>query len=206
MLGCLLPVLAMGQSPACAIGMVIRAGAVNDDAKILEFNPTNGLYKVQYLSGVYKGDFGWLPPRSLKTCTAPAIAAVPESWFQGIWQLHTGGGGAWAKNPTTGSWKVIGLNTAGAPPIRINGDGSYEWVINDKVTVRGTWRTAAVTERKYGYEKLGTVILLQRGEDGKDWLVSRQLVSTTDGQDQILIERVDLGLTYRGDRIGRSPR
>jgi hypothetical protein len=128
---------------------------------------------------------------------------VDETWFVGVWQLFVGGGGAWQKNPTTNSWKVVGLDAAGAPPIRINQDGSYEWIIDQKQTITGKWRRAAASELKYGYEKRGTTILLLNGESGKNWLVSRELVSTSDGRDRILIERADLGLTYRGNRIGK---
>lgn len=126
---------------------------------------------------------------------------MAESWFQGVWQLNTGGGGAWQKNPSTGSWKVVGLDVAGAPPIQIRADGSYEWVIDSKQTIKGKWRPALAGERKYGYDKRGTVILIEEGESGKNWLVSRELVGTNDGRDRILIERVDLGTTYRGNRV-----
>jgi hypothetical protein len=188
--------------PACQIGMVVRAGALNYDAKILALDQSTGLYKVQFVTG-YKGDVEYVPPTGLKTCKAPDIAPVDEAWFVGVWQLFTGGGGAWQKNPTTNSWKVVGLDAAGAPPIRINQDGSYEWIIDQKQTITGKWRRAAASELKYGYEKRGTTILLLNGESGKNWLVSRELVSTSDGRDRILIERVDLGLTYRGNRIGK---
>ena len=188
--------------PACQIGMVVRAGALNYDAKILEFDTVKGLYKVQYVTG-YKGDIEYLAPKSLKTCKAPEIAPVAETWFVGVWQLFTGGGGAWQNNPVTSSWKVIGLDSAGAPPIRIGADGTYEWVIDSSQTVSGQWRKAASSELKYGYEKLGTTIILLKGESGKNWLVSRELTSTNDGRDRILIERADLGLTYRGNRVGK---
>ena len=45
--------------------------------------------------------------------------------------------------------------------------------------------------------------ILLKGEDDKNWLVSRELEGTTDGRDRILIERTDLGLTYRGNRVGK---
>ena len=196
----LLPLAALAEDPACEIGMVVKAGAMNYNAKIMEFNQASGLYKVQYVTGSM-GDIEFVPPSGLKTCKAPPIAPVAEAWFQGVWQLNKGGGGAWQKNPSTGSWKVVGLDVAGAPPIRISPGGTFDWVINDKQTISGRWRTAAANERKYGYDKKGTVILLQQGEDGKDWLVTRELVGTTDGRDRILIERVDLGLTYRGNRV-----
>lgn len=105
------------QMPACEIGMVIRAGALNYDAKIIEFSKTTGLYKVQYVTG-YKGDIEFVPPTGLKTCSAPTIAPVAEKWFVGVWQLFNGGGGAWQKNPTTNTWKVIGLDAAGGHSIK----------------------------------------------------------------------------------------
>jgi hypothetical protein len=196
-----LPTFAYAENPPCQIGMIVRAGALNYDAKILAFDVAKGLYKVQYVTG-YKGDIEWVAPKGLKTCTAPEIASVTAPWFEGVWQLSTGGGGAWQKNSTTGSWKVVGLDTAGAPPIRINANGTYEWVIDHVKTVNGQWRKAASSELKYGYEKRGTTIILLKGEDDKNWLVSRELVGTSDGRDRILIERTDLGLTYRGNRVG----
>lgn len=197
----LFPLSVLAADPACQIGMVVRAGAMNYDAKILAFDPVKGLYKVEYVKG-YKGDIEWLPPKGLKTCSAGDISVINEPWFVGVWQLSTGGGGAWQKNPSTGSWRVVGLDTAGAPPIRISADGSFEWVINQTTTAKGRWRKAEQSELKYGYDKRGTLIILLRGEDDKNWLVTRELAGTSDGRDRILIERTDLGLTYRGNRIG----
>ena len=37
------------QTPPCQLGMVVRSGAMNYDAKILEFNSASGLYKVEYI-------------------------------------------------------------------------------------------------------------------------------------------------------------
>lgn len=195
------PLLVFAADPACQIGMVVRAGAMNYDAKIVAFDSAKGLYKVEYVKG-YKGDTEWLPPKGLKTCVAADIATVPLPWFVGVWQLSTGGGGAWQKNPSSGSWHIVGLDTAGAPPIRISADGSFEWVINQTTTAKGSWRKAEQAELKYGYDKRGTAIILLKGEDDKNWLVTRELVGTSDARDRILIERTDLGLTYRGNRIG----
>src|SRR5437762_3382345 len=88
---------------------------------------------------------------------------------------------------------AVGM-TAGAPPIRILPDGTYEWVLDHAKTVTGRWRKAEPGELKYGYEKRGTTIILLKGDDDKNWLVSRELVGTSDGRDRILIERTDLGL------------
>jgi hypothetical protein len=194
--------VAATDKPPCQIGMVVRAGALNYDAKILEFDAAKGLYKVQFVTG-YKGDVEWEPPSGLKTCKAPDIAPAPDTWFVGVWQLFTGGGGAWQKNPTTNSWKIVGLNVAGAPPIMIKADGTYEWIIDQAITIRGQWRKAAQSELKYGYDKRGTTVILLKGESDKNWLVSRELIGTSDGRDRVLIERTDLGLTYRGNRVGK---
>ncbi|WP_155121335.1 hypothetical protein [Bryobacter aggregatus] len=199
----LLPLMLCAQNPPCQIGMVVRAGALNYDAKILEFDAAKGLYKVQYVTG-YKGEIEWLAPKSLKTCHAPAIAPVARGWFVGVWQLFSGGGGAYAKNAITGSWKVIGLDVAGAPPIAIQADGTYEWIIDSKKTIHGRWRDAMSADLKYGYDKLGTTILLEAGADGKNWLVTRELTGTADGRDRILIEGTDLGITYGGSRVATT--
>jgi hypothetical protein len=34
----------------------------------------------------------------------------------------------------------------------------------------------------------------------KNWLVSRDMTGTSDGRDRILLERTDMGLSYRGAR------
>ena len=197
---CLAPLAA--QDPPCKIGMVVKAGALNYNARIVEFNAAKGLYKVEYVTG-YKGDIEWLPPSGLKTCKAGAAAPVAAGWFQGVWQLNKGGGGAWSRNPSTGSWRVTGLDVAGAPPIRLAADGSYEWIINNTETIRGRWSAAQQNELKYGYDRKGTVMLIERGEFGQNWLVTRELVGTADGRDRIVLESPD-GLTYRGNRVGNG--
>jgi hypothetical protein len=92
-----------------------------------------------------------------------------------------------------------------APPITIRAGGQYTWVIDSSTTVSGVWRLAQASELKYGYEKRGTTAILLAGESGKNWLVSRELTGTSDGRDRILIERTDLGLSYRGNRIRQGP-
>jgi hypothetical protein len=133
-------------------------------------------------------------------CQGIDAAAVPLSFFAGTWDLFNGGGGAWMKS-TKRDWHVGTLDAAHAPPITLTADGRYTWVLDSKTTIRGQWRAAQKSELKDGYEKLGTAILLLNGESDKNWLVTRQLVGTDDGRDRILIERVDLGLTYRGGRV-----
>jgi hypothetical protein len=187
------------ERPPCRVGSVTRAGALNYDAKILQYSAAKGLYQVRYING-YPGDEEWLPARGLKSCQGIDAAAVPLSFFAGTWDLFNGGGGAWMKS-TKRDWHVGRLDAAHAPPITLTGDGRYTWVLDSKTTIRGQWRAAQKSELKDGYEKLGTAILLLNGESDKNWLVTRQLVGTDDGRDRILIERVDLGLTYRGGRV-----
>jgi len=181
---------ALAQDPPCQVGMVVKAGSLNYNAKILEFISSSGLYKVQYVTG-HPGEAAFVPPAGLKTCQAPPIAPVPLSWFQGVWQTFKGGGGAWAKNATSGSWKVVALDVAAGPPIRFNADGTYEWIVDQSQTLRGVWRAAAPGDLKYGYvnqynckgcgDRRGTVALLEKGEYGGNWLHSRVLTDTADG-------------------------
>lgn len=182
--------------PPCKIGDVVRAGVLNYDAKIVEHNAAKGLYKVRYVTG-YPGDVEWLPAKGLKTCTGVEAPAATESYFLGRWQLFTGGGGHWEKKGS-GDWHVKAGEVAKAPPLVIDKNGTYTWVIDSKTTVKGNWHVAEKSELKYGYENRGLTLLLAKGEDGKDWLVSRDLAYASDGGDAILIERRDLGLTYRG--------
>ena len=157
-----------------------------------------GLYKVVFVTG-YPGDEEWLPASGLKSCTGAAPEAVTQAFFVGTWDLFIGGGGAWQKKGTD-DWHVGALDAANAPPLTIRGNGRYTWVLDSRTTTDGAWRLAQAAERKDGYEKRGTTIVLLAGESGKNWLVSRELTGTSDGRDRILIERTDLGLTYRGNR------
>jgi len=199
------PATSANGKPPCQVGMVIRTGALNYDAKIIAFDAAKTMYKVQYITG-YKGDTEYVFSRDLKGCSAPDPLPVPEPWFIGVWQLSTGGGGAWAKNRITGSWKVTALDVAGAPPIRISADGTYEWIIDDKQVINGQWHRAAQSELKYGYDKRGTTLVLVKGEGGMDWLVSRQLTGNKEGRDRILIEGAKIGLTYWGNRVSNKGR
>jgi hypothetical protein len=187
--------------PPCTIGFVTRAGALNYDARIVAHDTAKGLYKVVYVTG-FKGDEEWLPARGLKMCIGEAPAPVPQTFFVGTWDLFNGGGGVWVKKGADDhDPHVRALAAAQAPPLTLRDDGQYTWVIDSHTTVSGRWRLALTAERKYGYEKLGTTIIVLAGESGKNWLVSRDLTGTSDGRDRILIERTDLGLTYRGNRI-----
>lgn len=118
--------------------MVVRAGALSYGARIVAFNPLSGLYKVEFVTG-YKGTIEWMPPRDLKTCQAPPIAAVSLPWFTGVWQLVTVGGGAWQKNPVTNSRKVVGLDVAKAPPIRISADDGRDKILIERTDLGLTY-------------------------------------------------------------------
>ena len=185
----------LADGPPCKVGDVVRAGATNRDARILEHNKAKGLYRVKSIAD---GLEDWLPARQLKTCTGEEAPAVTEAYFPGTWRLVTGGGGAYVKKGE--DYKVIGLDVAKSPPLTIRADGSYTWVIDSKTTLNGHWHVAASNELKYGYEKRGLTLMLEHGESDKDWLVSRDLAYATGGGDAILIERRDLGLTYRGHK------
>lgn len=181
-----LPAGAVAQTkPPCKVGDVVRAGALNYDAKILEYSAAKGLYRVRYVKG-YVGDEEWVPARGLKTCQGIEPEPVALSYFFGRWEL-TLGGGAYARQ-------------AEAPPLRIRDDGSYTWVLGKGKEIDGEWRPAKPQELKSGYDKLGTTIVLYEGEGGKNWLVTRFVTLGSDGADRIQIERADLGLTYRGVR------
>ena len=181
--------------PPCKVGDVVRAGALNYDAKILAFDKAKGLYHVK---DVRSGLEDWYPARMLKTCTGEEAPGVTEAYFPGTWELFTGGGGAYVKKGN--DYKATWLDTAKAPPLVIRKDHTYTWTIDSKTTVNGKWHVAEKNELKYGYEKRGLTLLLEKGEDGKDWLVSRDLAYAKNGRDSILIERKDLGLTYVGHK------
>jgi hypothetical protein len=193
---CLLPAAASaGTGPTCDVGTVTRAGALNYDAKILKHNRVKGLYLVEYVTG-YKGDQEWLPATALKTCTGEPPPEVKQDFFLGTWALWTGGGGAYVKKGN--DWHATWTDVAKAPPLTIRKDGTYAWTIDSRKTVQGKWHVAQTNELKYGYDKRGLTLLLEKGEDGADWLVSRDLAYSTRGDDAVLIERRDLGLTFRG--------
>ena len=179
------PLLQAQDKPPCTVGEVTRAGLPAYDARILEYSAARGMYRVLYLAGTYKGDEEWLAAGMLRGCKGTEAAPVAVPFFHGRWEMFTGGG-AYSRG-------------AEAPPLRIRDDGSYTWVIDSRTEIDGEWRLAQPGERKYGYDKRGTAILLLKAESGKNWLVTRDLNSST-GRDKILVERVDMGLTYRGYR------
>lgn len=74
-------------------------------------------------------------------------------------------------------------------------------MIDQGTRSRGQWRKAAPCELK-SCEKLGTTILLIKVESDKSWLLSRRVVASPDGHHRMLIDRTDLGLSYRGNRVG----
>ena len=181
--------------PPCEVGTITRAGALNYDAKILKHDKARGLYYVEFVTG-YKGDREWFAAPLLKTCTGEPAPPVTESYFPGTWHLWTGGGGAYVKKGN--DWHATWLDAAKAPPLTIRKNGTYTWTIDSKKTVEGKWHVARQDELKYGYDKRGLTLLLEKGEDGADWLVSRALEYAGRGDDAILIEHRKMGLTYRG--------
>jgi len=187
---------AQAAGPPCKVGDVVRAGVLNYDGKIIAHDAARGLYKVQRVSDK---SVEFLAADFLKTCTGQPPPPVTEAYFAGQWEMFTGGGGHYEKTNQR-DWHVVAGQVAKAPPLVIRKDGTYTWVIDSKTTVKGNWHVAQTNELKYGYDKRGLTIVLAKGEDGKDWLVSRDLAYAGDGRDAILIERRDLGLTYRGHK------
>lgn len=182
--------------PPCKVGDVVRAGVLNYDARIVQHDRARGLYKVRRVSD---GSEESLPAQSLKTCTGEEPPPVTEGYFFGEWEMFTAGGGHYEKTNQR-DWHVVAGQAAKAPPLVIRKDRTYTWKIDSKTTVQGKWHVAQTSELKYGYDKRGLTLVLANGEDGKDWLVSRDLAYAGDGRDAVLIERRDLGLTYRGHK------
>lgn len=196
LLSFLVPVTSvLAAGPPCKIGDIVRAGALNYDAKILSHDRAKGLYKVEYVSG---GSQEWVPDRGLKTCTGEPPPEVTEKFFMGTWNLWTGGGGAYVKKGNT--YHATWLDTAKAPPLTIRPDGTYTWVVHGKPPINGKWRVAQKSELKYGYDKRGLALLIEQGYDGASWLVTRELAYSTQGHDAILLEHHKIGLTYAGYR------
>ena len=183
---CAPQVHAQAGKPPCVVGTVTRAGALNYDARILEHNRAKGLYKVLFINGGWptEGSQEWFPAKALKTCAGEDPAPVTEAFFNGTWKLFISGG------PYSSS--------AVAPPLTIRPNGTYTWVVLNGDTINGKWRLAEKNDLKYGYEKLGTALLLEKANDGANWLVTRHLSWTGKGEDAIVIEHQKMGLTYQG--------
>ena len=88
---------------------------------------------------------------------------------------------------------------AHVPPLLINADGTYVWTIDSRTIIKGQWRRMADSELRSGTK--APAILLLNAESGKNWEVWRTGVNPGNNRDAIAIERMDLGLSYKGTRL-----
>jgi hypothetical protein len=168
---------------------------INYPGHIVAQDKAKGTWKVRCDSSK---DESWVSADDLKrVCTAQDVA-VSEKYFVGKWDLFTGGGAAYYERG--GSIYRTAEAAVRTPPLTINADGTYVWPVDSKTTIKGKWRLLQKNEYKYPSDK-APVILLIAAEGGKDWQVTRQGTNGSDNRDRVLVERKDLGLTYRGPRI-----
>jgi hypothetical protein len=140
----------------------------------------------------------WVPARNLRySCTGAPAAPVTQAYFIGKWSLFLGPTAHHEVIDSKG-YLVVGSG-AHVPPLQINADGSYTWVLDSRTTVRGRWRAMAENELRSGTKS--PAILLLNAEGGKNWEVWRTGVNPGDNRDAIGIERMDLGLSYAGTRL-----
>ena len=196
---CLLSSVLFAQDaklPPCSVGMHVSiVSPLNYGGKILAFDEAKGSYQVQSDRDGLKD---WVPARNLRySCVGAEPKPASDSFFIGSWTLFIG--------PTPHhevidgkGYLVVGTG-AHVPPLAINVDGTFVWIIDSKTTVRGKWRKMADNELKYGTK--GPAVLLMKGEDGKDWEVWKKGVNPANNRDAINIERMDLGLSYQGTRL-----
>ena len=191
---------ALGQStlPACRVGLHVPiVSPLNYSAVILEADAAKGSYKVKSDAD---GLTDWVTASKLRySCVGAEATAITESYFVGDWSLFVG--------PTPNremidgkGYLVVGPG-AHVPPLRINADHTYIWVIDSKTTVRGTWRSMTASELRAN-TKL-PAILLMKGESGANWEVSRKGVNAGNNHDTIDIDRMDLGLSAVGTRLAK---
>lgn len=183
--------------PACKIGLpVITLACINYPGHIVGHDAAKGTWKVRCDEDK---DESWVSAGELKrTCTAQE-AAISEKYFIGRWDMFTGGGVSYYERG--GDIYRHPEAAVKTPPLSINADGTYLWT-DYQHSWKGHWRALRPGEMKYAYRnEPGPAILLMKAEDGKDWQVTRQGTNAADNRDRLLIERMDLGLTYRGVRL-----
>lgn len=195
----LLAMVAGAQSPTlpvCRAGMHVPVvSPLNYGATILSFDEAKGSYEVKSDSDGLKD---WVPARNLRySCVGSTAKPISEAFFVGTWSLFVGPTAHHEVIDSKG-YLVVGPG-ASVPPLTIRADGTYVWAIDSKTIVRGNWRKMANDELRAGTK--APAILLQRGEAGKDWQLSRSGVNPGNNRDAIQIERMDLGLSYQGTRL-----
>jgi hypothetical protein len=168
---------------------------LNYGAKILTYDAAKGSYQVKSDDD---GMTDWVPARNLRySCTGAAAAPVTQAYFIGKWSLFLGPTAHHEVIDSKG-YLVVGSG-AHVPPLQINVNGTYTWVLDSRSTVRGRWRAMVESELRSGTKP--PAILLLNAEGGKNWEVWRTGVNQGDNRDAISVERMDLGESYAGARL-----
>ncbi len=187
---------AAANLPTCAVGMhVTRVSPLNYGAVILKFDAAKGTYQVKSDSD---GLLDWVPASKLRSsCVGAEAASVTMNYFIGKWSLFVGPTAHHQVIDDKG-YLVVGPG-AHVPPLQVNADGSYVWVIDSKTTLKGQWRTLADKELRAGTKP--PAILLMKAEGGKDWEVWKTGTNAGNNRDAISVERMDLGQSVQGTRL-----
>lgn len=182
--------------PPCRVGMHVPiVSPLNYAATILAFDAVKGSYQVKSDAD---GLVDWVPARNLRySCVGAEAAVVTQSYFIGRWSLFLGPTAHHEIIDSKG-YLVVGSG-AHVPPLQINADGSYVWVIDSRTTIRGKWRAMLQDELRSGTRL--PAVLLVNGEGGKNWEVWRTGVNAGNNRDAIAVERMDLGESYQGTRL-----
>ena len=182
--------------PPCRVGMHVPiVSPLNYGATILAYDATRGSYKVRSDADRL---IDFVPAYKLRySCVGAEAKAVTESYFIGRWSLFIG--------PTAHreiiddkGYLVVGRG-AHVPPLQIDANGRYVWVIDSRTTIHGKWRSLAANELRAGTKP--PAILLMHGEGGKDWEVWKSGVNAGNNRDAISVERMDMGLSAMGTRL-----
>jgi len=182
--------------PACRVGMHAPiVSPLNYGGTILAIDAAKGSYQVKSDAD---GLVDWVPARSLRySCVGGEAAAASENYFVGRWTLFIGPTAHYEVIDSKG-YLVVGSG-AHVPPLQVNADGTYTWVIDSRITINGKWRSLSASEMRSGTKP--PAILLMNGEDGKNWQISRRGVNPSNNRDAIDINRMDIGLSYMGTRL-----
>lgn len=182
--------------PPCRVGLhVAKVSPLNYGGTILAYDAAKGSYQVR---SDRDGLVDWVPKYNLRySCSGADAAPVTPSYFYGRWSLFIGPT-AHRETIDDKGYIVVGSG-AHVPPLQINPDGSYVWMIDSRTTIRGRWRPMAANELRPGTSL--PAILLINGEGGKDWEVWKTGVNPGNNRDAIGIRRRDLGLSYQGTRL-----
>ena len=168
---------------------------LNNAATILAIDEAKGSYQVK---SERDGLVDWVPARKLsKSCVGAEARPASESYFLGTWTLFVGPTAHHEVIDAKG-YLVVGSG-ARVPPLLINADETYVWTIDSRTIIKGKWRKMADGELRSGTK--APAILLLNAESGKNWEVWRTGVNPGNNRDAISIDRMDLGLSYKGTRL-----